>query len=292
MIHLIDEAIKDFLSAKLSLGSDDISFAIPSKEWSNGLSEGTPATLNLYLFDLRENCDLRENRWEETRAAAGAFTRQKPPARIDLFYMITAYSTQTHPNTRMLEEHALLGRVLAVVHNHAFLPEVPFLSDNLTGISPIPEIPIEPVHPKFIETEGGFQLWSALEQSIKPAVFVKVTVPIALESTLQGQAILAKVMKTLDRATQQSETLVQLGGFITDGAADPAAVSDATVSLLDAEGKTLQQILTDSEGKFLFKSVPDGSCTIRVNAAGFPEKSLLMGLISEADTTRLVIGLT
>lgn len=186
MISFMDGAIEDFLREKASLTNIDISFEIPTKEWSSGLDKN----INLYLFDIRENTELRKNKWETVSNSDGTITQQKPPARIDLFYIITAYNS-----TNILVEHHLLSKILAVVHDYSFIPEDPYLIDNLTGISPIPEIPIEAVHPKFLDEQGGFQLWSAIDQYLKPAIYIKVTIPIDLQKEITATSVLTKMMK-------------------------------------------------------------------------------------------------
>ncbi len=190
MISLIDEAIKGFLITEASLSDVDISFEVPTKEWSGGLDV---TTTNLYLFDIRENTELRKNQWEAVRNNNGTITQQRPPAKIDLFYIITAYSTSTQGNANILEHH-LLSKILAVVHNHFFIPQS-YLTVNFSDILPVPEIPLEVVHPKFLDEQGGFQLWSAIDQFLKPAIYIKVTVPIELQKEITTTAVLTKMMK-------------------------------------------------------------------------------------------------
>ena len=226
MISLIDGAIEDFFREEASLSVADISFQIPTKAWSSGLEK---APINLYLFDIRENTELRKNEWETVTRSDSTVTQQKPPARVDLFYMITAYSDK-EKNAKIFEEHQLLSRMLAVVHNFAFIPEDPYLIDNLPGISPIPKIPIEAVHPKFLDEQGGFQLWSAIDQFLKPAVYIKVTVPIELHRTVEHQMVLAKVTKYVT----VSETFVQLGGIVTER-------SESSCSEMSQTGPTRSQ---------------------------------------------------
>ncbi len=207
MISLIDEAIKGFLITEASLSDVDISFEVPTKEWSGGLDV---TTTNLYLFDIRENTELRKNQWEAVRNNNGTITQQRPPAKIDLFYMITAYSTSTQGNANILEHH-LLSKILAVVHNHFFIPQS-YLTVNFSDILPVPEIPLEVVHPKFLDEQGGFQLWSAIDQFLKPAIYIKVTVPIELQKEITTTAVLTKMMKYGQIVRKRSYEL-KISGF-------------------------------------------------------------------------------
>ena len=284
MINFIDEAIKDFLLTEASLSDTDVSFVIPSKEWSSSVDK---TTVNLYLIDGRENTELRRNEWEADRKSDGSITEKKPPVRIDLFYMTTAYSTK-NGNAGILEEHYLLGAILAAVYSHAFIPEDPYLTDNLPPGMPVPKIPIESVHPKFLDEQGGFQVWSAVDQFLKPAVYLKVTIPIQLQQKVEKEAVLAKIMKY---ETPQPEIFVQMGGIVTDNASDPSVIFGAEVKLLDLDGKVVDTKRTGSDGNFLFKDVADGKYSLLVVAAGYREKSVAIDKASEVGKEELIIKL-
>src|SRR3954454_14278823 len=58
-----------------------ISFEAPDDGFaSNGIA--LPA-IDLFLYDVRENLDLRSNEWLVERPAHGDLTRHPPPTRID-----------------------------------------------------------------------------------------------------------------------------------------------------------------------------------------------------------------
>jgi hypothetical protein len=101
MIHDLDETLKELLVQKVPLDSAvvDIKFETPTKEWVMAVSK---PTVNLFLYDLRENHELRSNEHYLSRnGARGIETRA--PARIDLTYLITAWTSDVS------DEHKLLG---------------------------------------------------------------------------------------------------------------------------------------------------------------------------------------
>ena len=58
MINDVDEAIKQLLIKEKAIdpADVDISFDAPDKEWSSSISK---PTVNVYLYDFRENHQLR-----------------------------------------------------------------------------------------------------------------------------------------------------------------------------------------------------------------------------------------
>ena len=117
MIDEIDEAIRQLLSRELPIRNSeiDIAFDMPKREWSARLSR---PTLNLYLYDVRENVKMRQmtTAWESS-SNGGTATTRRAPVRMDLYYMITAWATQPD------DEHRLLGRLMQMMFRFPTLPE-------------------------------------------------------------------------------------------------------------------------------------------------------------------------
>src|SRR5215467_11358068 len=104
MIQDLDETIRQILikKGKLNASDVDIAFDQPTGEWATAL---TRPTINCYLYDIRENLELRSRDFKVERQN-GTARRVYDPMRIDLSYIITAW-------TRNIEdEHQLLWRVL------------------------------------------------------------------------------------------------------------------------------------------------------------------------------------
>src|SRR5947208_13954480 len=79
-----------------------IQFEAPTRERIDKL---TRPTVNLFLFDLQENTELRQSNYEVTRNN-GRAERRLVPRRFDLRYMVSALTTSVE------DEHQLLWRVL------------------------------------------------------------------------------------------------------------------------------------------------------------------------------------
>src|SRR4029077_322341 len=86
-----------------------VRFDQPSEDWepTAGLN------LNVYLYDVRENLELRAPVPRLQLERDGTMLRRQPPARINLFYAVTAWSAlEQHVEAQILEEHRLLADVL------------------------------------------------------------------------------------------------------------------------------------------------------------------------------------
>src|SRR5689334_16423285 len=80
----------------------DIRFEMPTKQWVDSL---TRPTINLYLFEMEENIELRQTANQMSRGNGQAQYRI-PPRRFDLRYMVSVLTTVIQ------DEHLLLWRTL------------------------------------------------------------------------------------------------------------------------------------------------------------------------------------
>src|SRR5471032_142163 len=107
MIQDVDETLKELLVQKvpIDLSVIDITFDTPTKDWSAAV---TKPTINLFLYEVRENLELRSSERTFIRNGNTA-VESRAPVRVDLAYLITVWTTD------ISDEHQLLGRVLAAL---------------------------------------------------------------------------------------------------------------------------------------------------------------------------------
>ena len=76
MIHDLDKTLKKLLERELSqiLTSEQIKFDTPDDQFSP-----QPPALDLFLYDVRENRDLRSNEWLVERRSNGTASKKPPP---------------------------------------------------------------------------------------------------------------------------------------------------------------------------------------------------------------------
>jgi hypothetical protein len=93
MFHDVDETVRAVLQADVPINKAeiDIAFDRPTREWSSRL---TKPTLNLFLYDIRERKELTDDTPIIRRDENGRASKQTPPRRIDLAYIITAWTKE------------------------------------------------------------------------------------------------------------------------------------------------------------------------------------------------------
>jgi hypothetical protein len=114
VLHLIDVALEAWLRATVPLGATDVdvSFEAPDKEWSAKL---TRPTVNVFLWDIRRSAKQERAGVEEVERD-GKLARRAPLPRVELHYVVTAWTTDHG------DERAILGGLLRTVLAH---PEIP-----------------------------------------------------------------------------------------------------------------------------------------------------------------------
>jgi hypothetical protein len=176
MIRDLDETIEALLEAGAEPNSElaqaEISFDIPDGDWRAGLEA---LTVNCYLYDIRENRQLRTTQPLLQRSADGRqAVYRRPPVRIDCAYCITAWSAATDES--VFEEHRLLGPVLLVLLKHPTIPP-----ELLRG-SLAEQIPL---YPTVVAASDGVknqpEFWGALDQQLKPSLNYIVTLAVMVD---------------------------------------------------------------------------------------------------------------
>ena len=256
MLSHLDRTIESLLRQKVPLPETeyDISFDIPTKEWASKLSTTKP-TINIYLYDIRENRELRSNEWELKRNPDGTVTKERPPVRLDAFYIITAWSpAQTDA---VLEEHHLLSQILAVLFKYPFIPE-DVLAGDLANIKPPPKLPITVACPDAFKDQGVGQFWNAVDQYWKPFIHLIVTIPIDLQEKITGRAVTTKIIK------YETEELIQIGGRVVEATDPSQGIANVTVTIVEL-GKTTK---TNAKGYFKFGGLKRGIYTFKASING------------------------
>ena len=173
MIDDLDKAIKELLEREFlpDLAAQiGISFAAPDSEFPpQGLN--VPA-VDLFLYDVRENTELRSPGWTVDYRDDGTTLRKRKPVRIDCSYLVTAWASPTS-HTQAYDEHHLLSQVMKVLLRHPTIPDV-LLPDSLKGQEP--PLPATTLQPGRLQSVSEF--WQALGGKPKAALNYTVTIGI------------------------------------------------------------------------------------------------------------------
>lgn len=162
MIQDIDDTVKELLVQKvpIDISTVDIKFEMPTKDWATGVSK---PTINLFLYDVRENHELRSNQRYVTRSGAAA-TERRAPVRVDFTYLVTAWTTDVS------DEHQLLGRVLTTLLRYPLLPE-----EALKGAMQIQPLPLQASIAQPERTPNAWDFWGSLDGRLKAGISYVVT---------------------------------------------------------------------------------------------------------------------
>jgi len=188
-LNNLNDLLKSFFELQIETNTHKILFTPPLK---SNTSTDDKTLINIYLFDIRENIEYKANKWEFTRDETSSY-KQKPLVMLDMFYMVSIYGASTNVESRTEEELTMLSYLLPLVYNKGYLSKEDFAEFSIVSLfEQLPDdfsrLPIEPIHPKFLDEQGGFQVWSSFEQHLKPAIYLKVTAPITFD-TFKGANI-------------------------------------------------------------------------------------------------------
>ena len=148
-----------------------VTFNTPlSKE---SFEDGQLPAINFFLYDVRENLELRNSAWVVERQNNGKALKKRPPARVDCSYLITAWPSDDDIET----EHQLLGEVMKVLLRHRKIPEE-YVDDDFKGQEF--SLRLISLRPNFLQSFGEF--WQAMggKDGTKPKVVLHCTVTISV----------------------------------------------------------------------------------------------------------------
>ncbi len=166
MIQEVDEGLRALILRDVINGAAvDISFEAPTREWS--ARRNTP-TVNVYLYDVREDLSRREVMHVDVRDDEGRITGRRPPSRrFRLSYLLTAWTQRPEDEHRMLD--ALLGCFLQADQ----LPDDVLMGALATAALPvITSVALPPAQDRSFS-----DIWSALGGELKPSLDLCVIAP-------------------------------------------------------------------------------------------------------------------
>lgn len=192
MFQDLDATLAALVQAELAVKNITISFASPDNQFPP--SGVTLPAVAFFLYDVRENTDLRTNQWETDKQPNGMFTRKRPPVRVDCSYLITAWPSGTAPNPAA-DEHQLLGAVLKVLLRHRRIPER-YLKGELIGQEP--PVPARITAESQLQSVGEF--WQAMGGRPKATLQYRITVSVdVFDSTEVGPEVITKELRVVGR---------------------------------------------------------------------------------------------
>ena len=141
----------------------EVVFDAPTKDWA---ARRNSPTINVYLYDIREDVKRRERGLIDERDDRGRVVSRRPPSRhYTLSYLVTAWTQRTE------DEHRLLAAVLSCFLRYDRL-SADVLGGALDGATAPLVIGMPPP-----EDRSFTDVWSALGGELKPSLDLVVTAP-------------------------------------------------------------------------------------------------------------------
>ncbi len=251
----------------------DVGFEPPTRDWVERL---TRPTLNLYLFDVRENTDLRQTALQAPRRGAGPneAVRRQPPRRIDLSFMVSALTTEIE------DEERLLWRLLSTLMKYPELP-ADVLPDGLRGLQP-------PLTARVERSDHGpslLDLWSGLGTRPHPALVYIVTVPLDMDVAITSPLVLTRTARYTDlRRLRAPDTRVTIAGTVRGPDGSPLAGVAVAV-----DGRAAPGHVTAEDGRFALggPGLAEGEVKLRVTP---PDRSpRIITVVAPAESYEIVL---
>ena len=188
MINDLDKTLEELIKKELPGNLVDqvaISFAAPDDQFPP-TSVSLPA-IDIFLYDLRENKEFRNNEWLVERGN-GRVRMKSPPVLVDASYLITAWASDSSTSP-VSDEHHMLGEVMKVMLRYPKLPEEALQGSLKNQVLSLPAIVLQPGH---LQSMGEF--WQALGGKPKVALNYTVTISIDVLPPIDSAIVLEKII--------------------------------------------------------------------------------------------------
>jgi hypothetical protein len=184
MINEVDEALRNMFRNEILSGTDvDVVFDAPTREWA---SRRNKPTLDLYLYDIREDLRRHETGIIEERDERGrVISRRLPPRFFKLAYLVTAWTQRPE------DEHRLLAVTLATAIRYNSMPEeylTRLLVDN--DVNLLMQVAYPPPEDRQVS-----DVWSSLGGDLKPSIDLQITMPILPDALFDLAAAVMEPLK-------------------------------------------------------------------------------------------------
>ena len=172
MIHEVDEALRALLRRDVARGADiEVVFDAPNTDWAS--RRGNTPTINVYLYDIREDVRRRTVGSIDSRTGGMVESRQRTPRFFRLSYIVTAWTQRPE------DEHRLLASVLTSFVRYDVLPR-----EVLGALADGPPVGMSMAMPPS-EDRSLSDVWSALGGELKPSLDIVLTAAVAFEPTTE-----------------------------------------------------------------------------------------------------------
>ena len=268
MYQLVDEVIRTVLDSGWPVDPPKpvFSFQTPDDTFESFVNNQAQPVVNLFLYDGRENRDMRRAEWDTLELAPGVTTLSQPPAFINCYYLITAWARggQDPAAQAVATEHRYLGEALRI------LMRTPDVIPQVVGV-PGGGVVFNQGHlylaaagPEGCPQIGEF--WTSMKRPWRVSTHLVVTAPmdVLFDSPPEPMVVTLIQRYTLIGAPAGSvEERILIGGWVLR-AIDDAPIANATVERVGTGVETK----TDEAGRFRLANLSRGIHRLRASAPG------------------------
>lgn len=222
----------------------------------------TQTTINLFLYDIRENMELRSNepRYERLN---GQTRIHRPPMRVACSYLVTAWPVGGADLA--LQEHRLLSQAAQALSRYPKIP-APFLRGSLVGQEP-------PLPMMTAQTDGlkePAEFWTAIGNKLRASITVTATIGMEVfpPETPPPFTVTTAVIRLGERTGPDEEVIslpTQLTSFWIGGRVTGAGNAPVAGAFVTIVGTGLAA-RTGADGSYTLGSIPAGPYTLRVQS--------------------------
>ncbi len=248
MFSDVDESLRALLIADMPIqgGEVDIAFDRPTREWASRLSK---PTLNLFLFDVRERLEFRDSAPRHVTDASGRVTTSRAPKRIDLTYVISAWTNDSS------DEHRILSRALASMFRNAQMPRESLKGQLVQAEAAVLMRIMPPDH-----LAKAADLWGVLDNELHASLTWVVTAPLQPFEPVVGPMIRTRELRIGEIGRDEREAFWEIAGFVHQEGDEEAVLAGVTISVVG----TAQRVTTGADGRYSFSGLQAGEHTLRI----------------------------
>lgn len=204
MISDVDEALRSLILDSLTVSRQnvDIKYDLPSRDWASRLNR---PTIDLFLFDIRENLRLRgAEQYRQVPRDDGTVEIHRNPVRIDLRYLLSAWTKDPE------DEHLLLSDTLMTLLRNPTIPDK-YCSEKMKK-QQFPVILDAAVYqPEHGPTEKVTEIWGVIGNDIHAGFIVTVTITVdPFEPRVEPQV--SAVMRNLGQTSPDGGRAIMESG--------------------------------------------------------------------------------
>ncbi|RLT42152.1 MAG: DUF4255 domain-containing protein [Chloroflexi bacterium] len=266
MFDEIDETLRRLLIEEIPIRGNEIEIAFdqPRREWSARLNR---PTLNIFLHDVRENAQLRQSytQRQQPHPDRRQTALQRPEARVDLHYMITAWASEPD------DEHRLLARTLLAFLRHREIPES-FLPASLRR----QPRPVALSVAQYDTTFNPPDLWGVMDNELRPCLNCMVTLTMDPHLPITVPLVRVRELRVEDMVVsslrQQNQRLPDGAGGEIDlpeaekrwtigGRLQFTSLQNIHLSVLELE----RDVPVAADGTFVVGDLREGAYTLEVS---------------------------